>query len=50
MNRKYGYNIIKDMSPNDFTEEYLNQLGQEGWKLVSIQKDNGKWNAIFIKE
>jgi len=48
---KYEYKILDDVSPSGLTEANLNAQGQEGWKLIVINKRaSGNLDIIFIRE
>lgn len=48
---KYEYKIIQDAPGSQFTEENLNNQGQDGWKLLTVhQKLNGNYDIVFIRE
>jgi len=51
MQRVYEYKVIKNADSSQITEANLNVLGQQGWKLITLQRGaDGKWDAIFMRE
>lgn len=41
---QYRYEVFEEKGNGQF-QEYLNQLGMEGWELVAVQSD---YNRVFI--
>lgn len=45
---KFEYKVIRISSYDRDLEKRLNELGQEGWELVSINKDEDVWNRQLV--
>jgi len=51
MNRKYEYDVMKNVAGSQITDENLNAKGAQGWKLIFCQKGaDGLFDVIFIRE
>ena len=47
----YNYKVMKNIAGSQITEENLNVLGEQGWKMVFCQKGaDGLFDVIFIRE
>jgi len=47
----YAYKVMKNVQGSQITEENLNTLGEQGWRLIILQKGaDGLYDAVFIRE
>jgi hypothetical protein len=49
--KKYEYKLLRDVDTYAWDLEDLNDLGQQGWRVVSWeQSDSGKESVLLEKE
>ena len=41
--QKWEYKIIE----KTMTESHLNELGQQGWELLTVSSPHGGWGTVF---